>query len=312
MDPSKRSRENFRLGMDEWTESEEEKENSPPAKRPRKSLSLPKGKSRNVRKITATSSTSTSTSRWSFLSETEEAIVSEKCVPRNTAYSTKWAVTTFSTWAKNRNTAFSDTPDKLVPADVLQSTDCKLLCKWLSLFVAEARKQDGSCYPPKSLYLLMTGLLRHMRSSLGDKCPNFLDTKLPSFEPLHNAMDNVFRQLRADGVGAESKATEVFSKEEEDLLWSSGTLSTDSPKGLFNAVFFLNGKSFCLRGGDEHRNLKLSQFTREANRYKYVESASKNRAGGLGQLRVKNKTVYIDMVPEAGIRCHVYVLDMYF
>lgn len=128
-----------------------------------------------------------------------------------------------------------------------------------------------------------------MRSSLGDKCPNFLDTKLPSFEPLHNAMDNVFRQLRADGVGAESKATEVFSKEEEDLLWSSGTLSTDSPKGLFNAVFFLNGKSFCLRGGDEHRNLKLSQFTREANRYKYVESASKNRAGGLGQLRVKKQ-----------------------
>ena len=37
---------------------------------------------------------------------------------------------------------------------------------------------------------------------------------------------------------------------------------TDSPKALFRAVFFLNGQNFCLRGGDEHRRLKLSQIKR--------------------------------------------------
>ena len=36
---------------------------------------------------------------------------------------------------------------------------------------------------------------------------------------------------------------------------------------------------------------------------------SKNRAGGLAQL---NKVVPIDVIPEAGTRCHVYVLDLYF
>ena len=35
------------------------------------------------------------------------------------------------------------------------------LCKWLTLYVAETRKQDGCKYPPKTLYSLLTGLLRH-------------------------------------------------------------------------------------------------------------------------------------------------------
>ena len=33
-------------------------------------------------------------------------------------------------------------------------------------------------------------------------------------------------------------------------------------------------KKFCLRGGKEHRELKLSQFQRENNHWKYTEYAS--------------------------------------
>ena len=40
------------------------------------------------------------------------------------------------------------------------------------------------------------------------------------------------------GVGFQSKVTEAFTKEEEDL-WKSGALSTDRPTGLLCAVFFL-------------------------------------------------------------------------
>ena len=73
------------------------------------------------------------------------------------------------------------------------------------------------------------------------------------------------------------------------------------PKGLLRAVFFNNGISFCLLGGEEHRNLWLSQLKRENDppRYVYTELASKNRAGGLAQLRVKNKSVTKFAVPEA-------------
>ena len=46
---------------------------------------------------------------------------------------------------------------------------------------------------------LLTGLLRYMRSK-NPACLNFLDTNQLEFVSLHNAMDNVFRQLRVQGA----------------------------------------------------------------------------------------------------------------
>ena len=225
---------------------------------------------------------------------------------------TKWAVTNFLAWQTSRNKEFDGDQAKQVPSTLLKSSDPSVLSKWLSLYCAEARKKDGGSYPPKTVYALLTGLLRHMRS-LNPECPNFLDFSDPRFTTLQNYLDNLFRDLRARGVGSESKNAEVFSKEEEDQLWTSGTLSVDSPKGLLRAVFYLNGKNFCLRGGVEHRQLKLSQIKRvdDPPSYIYTGCASKNRAGGLAQLRVKNKVVPIHVVAEATDRCHVYVLDRY-
>ena len=47
---------------------------------------------------------------------------------------------------------------------------------------------------------------------------------------------------------------------EEELLWSSGVISFDMPTSLLNVMFYNNGKVLMLRGGREHRLLKLSQF----------------------------------------------------
>ena len=49
--------------------------------------------------------------------------------------------------------------------------------------------------------------------------------------------------IQVKGVGSESKSADVFTKDDEEKLWSSGVL-----------------KMFCLRGGEEHHHLKLSQF----------------------------------------------------
>ena len=68
-------------------------------------------------------------------------------------------------------------------------------------------------------------------------CPNFLDTTDHRFAAFHNALGNVFRELRTEGVGAESKQTEAFSKEEESALWECGVLNTNDPKGLL-VLFF--------------------------------------------------------------------------
>ena len=100
------------------------------------------------------------------------------------------------------------------------------------------RKKDGSEYPPKTIYQLLTGLLRHM-CALNPLCPNFLDTDNQAFASLHTAIDNVFRGLCSSGVGASSKSAEVFTKEEENHLWDTKVLGTESPKSLLQTVFLL-------------------------------------------------------------------------
>ena len=78
-----------------------------------------------------------------------------------------------------------------------------------------------------------------------------------------------------------------------------------------NAAFFVVGKMICLRGGQEHRGLQLSQLKRYEDRYVYYENTSKNRNGTFKQLRVKSKVVPLFPCPEAGERCPVHILDKY-
>ena len=276
--PNTRSKDTHRwflFGLGEWTDSSSDEEVME-LEGPTKKLKLSLSHARD---------------RWQ-----EE--LSRKYVPKNTVSSTKWAMANFTLWKKARNERFADDPEKQVPNDLLLSDDASLLNKWLKLYMAETRKQDGSKHPPKTLYQLLAGLLRDMRSQKPN-CSNFLDPNV---------------KLRSSGVGSDSKSAEAIMKEEEAQLWEQGVLGTDSPRALLRAAFFLNGKNFCLQGGEEHRCLNLSQIKRYSapDRYVYTENSSKNRSGGMAQMRVANKVVPIYAPPEAGIRCHVNVLDTYF
>ena len=232
--------------------------------------------------------------------------------PVNTEYSTKWAVKNFDDWKHQRNATHSS--DKTIPENLLESGSVDQLCHWLSLYVVETRNKQGQPYPPKTLYQLLTGLHRHALT-INPHTPNFLDKNNRAFRKLHNVIDNHFKALRKEGVGNDSKHTEIITKEEENKLWESGVLGlATSPKALLRAVFFYNGKNFCLRGGAEHRCLKLSQFTccsEPDHHYIYTENSSKNRQGGFAQLRVENKVVPIFANSSAGDRCHVHILDTY-
>ena len=106
------------------------------------------------------------------------------------------------------------------------------------------------------------------------------------------------------------------------MLWNSGELSSDTPDGLLKAVFYYNGLNFVLRGGQEHRDLKVSQFNfrdvpdpdnpgQRITCCEYSEHGSKNRPGGRHQLNLQNKTVVQYARPELGDRCHVYLLELY-
>ena len=210
------SRKRFPLGLEEgWTDSEEDSVSETPVpKKKRLSLPLKKRSKSDAALPCATKENGPSSCRWSFLSEVEELGLAKKCVPKNTATMTEWAVTNFLAWQTSRNKEFDGDQAKQVPSTLLKSSDPSVLSKWLSLYCAEARKKDGGSYPPKTVYALLTGLLRHMRS-LNPECPNFLDFSDPRFTTLQNYLDNLFRDLRARGVGSESKNAEVFSRTED-------------------------------------------------------------------------------------------------
>ena len=95
-------------------------------------------------------------------------------------------------------------------------------------------------------------------------------------------------------------------------------LNPDTPQGLLNCAFFLNRKNLCLRGWQEHCELKLIQLKREVVSlqgsmkvcYTYTEHGSNNRSGGLKQLKMENKTVR-QYESENTDRCHVLLLDKY-
>ena len=99
---------------------------------------------------------------------------------------------------------------------------------------------------------------------------------------------------------------------EEDALWKSNVLNDGTPLGLQRTVFFNVGKCFCLRGGVEQRNLKLSQIVRssEPDCYTYIENGSKNNSGA--NPKQANKVVPVYALTELRPRCLVYLLDKYF
>ena len=140
-----------------------------------------------------------------------------------------------------------------------------------------------------------------------------LDTSDFRFKGMHSIIDAHFRKLRNDGVGASVKHASLIDKDEENLLWEKGVLGDDTPEKLLRAVFYYNGKIICLRGGKEHRGLKISQFVRSSgpDMYTYTENGSKNRSGGLYECRVENKSVVIMASAAVGNHCHVHLLDKY-
>ena len=146
-----------------------------------------------------------------------------------------------------------------------------------------------SKYLPPTIHLILCALQRIMRRT--NRHPfNIFDKKDVRFRRFYGTMETTYQNLHKVGIRVEIKHASIRS-EEEAILWEQQILGFHSPKALVKAVFFLNGKIFCLRGGKEHRELKLSQFQREHDHWKYTEYGSKNFRGGLADLRQENEVI---------------------
>ena len=211
---------------------------SPPPKRKALSLSLKK------------------TSRFpSPTAADERRKVCQGYVPKSAERSTNWAVRVFEIWRKERNKK-SDEP---CPEDLFDQPSTSSHNKWLSAFVVEVCRENSERYPTTTITNILSGLWRYARSWCRD-CPNFMDRRDRNLDDLNGALKNVLQKLRVDGVGAVVKHAAVVTPKEEDLLWTSGVIGTNSPLTLQRAIFYYVGKVFCLCGGEKQRSLKVSQF----------------------------------------------------
>ena len=91
-------------------------------------------------------------------------------IPLNTKKATSLAVRVWNEWSEERNSLpiSSRQADEFVVAPVAEilHTVCDYeLCFWLSKFVHEICKQDGTYYPPNTLYQICVGVQRYLREN---------------------------------------------------------------------------------------------------------------------------------------------------
>jgi len=121
----------------------------------------------------------------------------------------------------------------------------------------EIRRQDGKPYQPNSLFNIVAGIQRNLRS-----LPVFGDIAFFTvivFRTIAKGNRLSYEELTASGIGVSTKRADPVSLDDETALWNSGVLNMSTSKGLSYAVFFYNCKSFGLRGSNEHKNLDASQ-----------------------------------------------------
>ena len=129
-----------------------------------------------------------------------------------------------------------------------------------------------------------------MRRYILDKnpgSPKFHNRSESAFRDIHGTCDSVYRDLHSKGIGMEVKHGSLITPEEEEKQWTTEILSVKTPKALQRVVFYYIGKRFCIRGGQEQRNLGPSNFKWHSKAgddpdcVTYIEQGSKNRSGGL-------------------------------
>lgn len=116
--------------------------------------------------------------RTAFTEDEEHRLLSD-ATPKNTQNSTKWALKIFHEWQRCRpdktpklfkSTSTASSLDMTKVEDLttpLDRMNAETLNLWLSRFVEEVRSAKGERYPPRTIYVLICGLKRHLNETSG-------------------------------------------------------------------------------------------------------------------------------------------------
>ena len=200
-------------------------------------------------------------------------------IPKRTQDDTKYCVSLWNAWKSYRKETTGDIIEDITELSI------SALNHWLTSFILEVRKKDGSEFPPSSLYHICCGLMRHLRWNGQPSIDFFSDGDFADFKA---SLDAEMKRLQSKGLGSKKRQAEVLSESEEELLWQKKLLGDSTLQTLLDSMVFYNGLYFALRSGKEHRNLRsrpcqieLVERPGEKAFLRYTEDVSKNRQGGL-------------------------------
>ncbi|CAG2250035.1 unnamed protein product [Mytilus edulis] len=187
-------------------------------------------------------------SRFAEMTDNEIDTLIEDAENKNTKKATKWAVNVYEDWKNSKIGSGLIIPN-------LKDLSVQDINSFLGKFVVEVRKKNGEKYPAKTLYLLVTGLLRGMRSQ-GVSNLNFLNESDDRFLRFRQILDAQMKKLTSDGYGINVKQADPISVEQEEI---DKSVFGNHSSNLLHTVF--SCKYFGLRGRDEHRNLQISKYS---------------------------------------------------
>ena len=85
-------------------------------------------------------------------------------IPEKTKSATAWGIRVWSEWATARASK-GETAGRAPVDTLLLQMQVEDLAYWMSKFVLEARKTDGSEYPPKTLYAIVCSFKRYYEAN---------------------------------------------------------------------------------------------------------------------------------------------------
>lgn len=234
--------------------------------------------------------TSSTSNRFAAATSSEDITkIIKSTESRSTRKSMTWSVQVFEEWRNHRNAQAIMTQ----PIPALPAMNAQEMNTYLSHFLLEIRRKDSSEYPGRTLYCIMTGILRHLKQN--GNYNNFLDKNNMQFSQLRNVLDARMKQLHSQGIGVKKRQAEAITPRKEDVLWTSGQLGLHTSYTMINTVFYYNCKLFGLRGMDEHHDLQCEQFhlgqDKDGCYVEYVGRFSKSLNGGIKQRKLTSKDI---------------------
>ena len=134
-----------------------------------------------------------------FVNLVEEAELAERKVtriPLNTRYSNSWALNVWRDWAVWRNAQMEKEPKdrkySRVPQLEVRRPEDDELGYWLSRFVLEIKKKDGSYYPPETLWSICCAIQRELREYKRDL--HIFDEADPAFFDFYKHLDSRMKE----------------------------------------------------------------------------------------------------------------------